>query len=139
MSRKSQRSNETAISSIHNFSQRLKKVAITSATRIAEKAAPLLTEEGRRTFDIRQAPSGMPWPPGKKPEDGDLVQSGKLRKWIVYRAYGRTVKVALGVPYAKYQIGKRPVYPKRHVTLPDRYQAILLTLFRTTIDREFKP
>ena len=38
-----------------------------------------------------------------------------------YVAIGSLLRVALGVAYAKYQVGKRPVFPKQGKPLPQPY------------------
>ena len=50
---------------------------------------------------------------------------------IRYVAIGTKLRVALGVAYAKFQIGRRPVFPTQGGTLPVEYSR---TLQRTAVD-----
>lgn len=95
------------------------------AQTVASYAAPALTTIGKADFAQQQAPSGVPWASSVDGTAVTLVRSGSLRDQIRYVAIGRIVRVALGVNYAKYQIGKRPVFPARGSALPTTYQTAL--------------
>lgn len=95
------------------------------AQTIASYAAPVLTRVGLQDFDAQKAPSGVPWAPSAEGKTVDLVRTGSLRGNVRYVAVGRILRVALGVRYARYQIGKRPIFPARGLALPDAYRAAL--------------
>lgn len=134
----SAQSNEAAYTSIENLNIRLGKLGEKTAEYVAKEVAPLLSKEGLRTFDQRMAPSGWKWPPGKKPEDGDLVRDGSLRKFIRYSPYGTKVGVRIGVDYAPFQIGKRPVYPYHTQRLPDAYANAIIGTMQRLLGEEFE-
>lgn len=99
--------------------------------KVAAEAAPVLTELAAKTFNASQTPDGAAWPAGKKGQTVTLRKSGALFRYIKYVAIGTRLRVALGVPYAKYQIGKRPVFPRQDTNLPDSYvQALQRTAVR---------
>ena len=67
-------------------------------------------------------------------QKGQLVtlrKTGDLAKYVTYVAIGTRLRVALGVKYAKYQIGKRPVYPRQEQGLPESY---VRALMRVAVD-----
>lgn len=108
-------------SSLSKFSQRLQSLPTVLGQKIAASAAPVITDAARTTFDASQNAYGVPWAPGA---DGDLVtleDTGALKRQIQYVAIGTKLRVVLGVKYAKYQIGKRPVYPTQGKELPVSY------------------
>ena len=98
------------------------------ALRVAAEAAPKVTELAKQTFDASETPYGEDWAPGKKGQKVTLRKSGDLARYIKYVAIGTKLRVALGVRYAKYQIGKRPVFPRQAGDLPDSYVQALQRL-----------
>lgn len=107
-----------SFATLQKFSQNLRGLSKTLAQDIAKAAADKITELGLRTFDSSEDSYGTPWAPSNV--DGttvDLVDKGDLRGHIKYKAIGTKLRSELGVPYAKYQVGKRPVYPKGSLPL----------------------
>ena len=90
---------------------KLRQVPVRVAQRAAAKIAPRLTELARASFDAGENPYGDAWEPGAEGQRVDLVQRGALRAQLRFTAVGTRVRAVLGVPYAKYQIGKRKVLP----------------------------
>lgn len=117
-------------SSLKKFAEDLRRLPRVVAQKVAERAAPALTALAQRTFDAGENPYGVPWASGKKGQRVSLRRSGALFKFIRYVAIGTKLRVALGVPYAKYQVGKRPIFPRQDTTLPDEYAQ---TLERTAV------
>lgn len=104
---------------LEKFARELAKLPRVLAAKVAERAAERITELGRETFEQQQDAYGNEWEPGHDGKTVDLVESGALENNLKYVAIGTKLRSSLGVPYAKYQIGKRPVYPKG--TLPPAY------------------
>ncbi len=97
---------------LRKFAKGLETVSTELGHRTATASAEKITELGRETFDAGQDAYGTPWALGADGEPVDLEESGALKSKLSYTAVGRKLRSALGVSYAKYQIGKRPVYPR---------------------------
>lgn len=95
------------------------------AHRVTEKAAPALTALAKDTFGAGEDAYGNSWAPGHKGQQVTLTKTGALARYLVYVAIGTKLRVALGTSYAKYQIGKRPVFPRHGDELPVAYSATL--------------
>lgn len=107
--------------SLSQFAKDLRRLPTVVAQKIATEAAPAITALAEKSFGGSETPYGAKWPAGKKGQIVTLIKSGALKGYIRYVAIGTRLRVALGVRYAKYQIGKRPVYPKQFGDLPDEY------------------
>ena len=113
------------LSSLAKFSATLRALPAKLATEVATRAAPVISGFAKESFDASQDPYGAPWAPKEDGARATLRKSGDLAKFIRYVAIGTKLRVALGVPYAKYQVGKRPVYPRQGALLPVKYSAAL--------------
>lgn len=113
------------VGSLKDFAKKLRDVPVVVAQRVASASAPAITEAAHTTFDAGQDPYGVPWAPGADGQAVTLERTGLLKRTIRYVAIGTKLRVALGVPYAKYQIGKRPVFPRQGAPLPVAYTAAL--------------
>jgi hypothetical protein len=111
--------------SLRQFSDDLKRLPRVVAFKVAERAAPVITALAKETFDASETPEGKAWAPGKKGQTITLRKTGALERWIKYVAIGSKIRVSLGVPYSKFQIGKRPVFPRQAGDLPETYQQAL--------------
>ncbi len=85
----------------------------------------------RQTFEAGENPYGNTWAPGADGERVTLRKSGAMFSNIRYVAIGTKLRVALGQSYAKFQIGKRPVFPTQGGALPVEYSR---ALERTAVD-----
>lgn len=113
------------LSSLTRFSAALRRLPTVVAQRVAEQAAPALTEAALSTFNASQDAFGAPWDAGRDGQSVKLRRSGSLSKYIRYVAIGTKLRVSLGVSYAKYQVGKRPIFPKQGDPLPASYVNVL--------------
>jgi hypothetical protein len=120
-----------SIQSLRQFSADLRRLPLVVAQKVAAQAAPALTRVAKATFDAGEDPYGVNWVPGADGQKVTLRKSGALERFIHYVAIGTKLRVALGVRYAKYQIGKRPVFPRQGAPLPADY---VRTLQRTAVD-----
>lgn len=111
--------------SLRQFSADLKRLPRTVAHRIAKVAAPEISALAKASFDSSSTPYGVPWEPGEDGSKVTLRKTGALERFVHYVAIGAKLRIALGVPYAKFQIGKRPVYPRQDGALPSAYSARL--------------
>ena len=112
------------------LSATLRALPTTLATRVAEKAAPEISKLAQESFDGSRDPYGAPWAPAKDGGTVTLRKTRRLEKGVHYVAIGTRVRVAIGVPYAKYQIGKRPIFPRPGL-LPAAYSKALTEIVQT--------
>lgn len=112
-------------SSLRAFAQRLRGLPRELAIKVAKDAAPALTAVARQTFDAGEDAFGVPWTPREDGKRATLVKSGTMAAKIAYVAIGTIIRVALGVSYAKYQVGRRPIFPRQNEQLPASYVAVL--------------
>lgn len=112
-------------SSLKQFAEDLRRLPRVVAQKVAERAAPALTAIAEATADASENAYGQPWAAGKHGQRVTLNRTGALLKFIRYVAIGTKLRVALGVPYAKYQVGKRPIFPRQDAALPDEYSQVL--------------
>lgn len=109
------------VASLAKFSRDLQRLPRVVAQKVASEAAPELTKLAKETFARGENAYGDTWAPSVDGEKVTLRQSGDLEKKVYYVAIGTKLRVALGVPHAKYQIGKRPVFPRQGSKLPLAY------------------
>lgn len=123
-------------SALRKFSASLRTLPTVVAQKVAAAAAPALTDAALATFNAGETAYGDTW---KIREDGTratLDQSGMLKRGISYVAIGTRIRVALAVSYAKYVIGRRPVFPRQGQTLPAAYSEALAKATQTVIAAE---
>lgn len=110
-----------SIASLSKFTADLRRLPRVVAQKVAAAAAPAITSLALATFDAGENAYGSTWAPGEQGQKVTLRKSGALERAVHYVAIGTKLRVALGVPYAKYQIGKRPVFPSQGGVLPVDY------------------
>lgn len=121
------------LSSLAKLQANLRALPKRLAQEVARRAAPVLTSFAEQSFSGSEDPYGAPWAPGAEGQRITLRETGSLAKFIRYVAIGTKLRVALGVPYAKYQIGKRPVFPRQGAPLPGQYSQAMKSLAADTI------
>jgi hypothetical protein len=114
-----------SIDAIRVLERSLRQLPRVLAARVARAAAQQLTELGRATFRNSQNAYGDPWAPGAEGQTVTLRKSGALAGTISYVATGTRLRAHLGPRYAKYQVGKRPVFPRFGATLPQTYSSAI--------------
>lgn len=124
------------ISSLAKFTQALAQLPRTLALKVAAEAAPKLTDVARSTFEAGENAYGTTWAPKKTGERATLKRSGGIEGGVYYVAIGTKIRVRLGVPWAKYQVGKRPIFPGQGQALPVAYIEALTKSANETIARE---
>lgn len=125
-----------SLASIRKFAQDLRKLPRVAAIKTASEAAPAITAHAKRSFGASEDPYGTPWAPARDGSKVTLRQTGNLARFIHYVSVGTRLRVALGVPYAKYQIGKRPVFPRQGGALPPEYSRTLAGVVAAVVRRE---
>lgn len=123
---------------LRGFEYRILQLGRAAAIEIAAAAADTITALGRATFDAGENAYGDTWEPGKKGNRITLRRSGRLAKGVRYVAIGAILRAHLGPPYAKYQVGLRPVYPRFGKRLPVSYVAALSKTANAIIRRRLR-
>lgn len=113
------------VASLKDFAAKLRTLPQVLANEAAARAAPGLTEAARATFGAGQDAFGVSWAPSADGGHVTLHASGALENGIRYVATGTRMRVALPVSYAKYQLGRRPAFPRQGDPLPPRYAAAI--------------
>jgi hypothetical protein len=111
--------------SLKQLASDLRRLPTTLAAQVTDRAAPQITAVANETFDAGMSPDGVPWAPGADGKRVTLNKTGALRRLLRYVGIGTKLRVALAVPYAKYQIGKRQVFPRQGAPLPKPYVSVL--------------
>ncbi len=118
-------SNGEALTKLGKLSADLRRLPTVVAQKAAAAAAPALTDAARSTFDAGEDPYGATWAIREDGTRATLRDSGALSSKVRYVAIGTRIRLALGVAYAKYVVGRRPVFPKQGATLPKAYSDAL--------------
>lgn len=125
--------------SLEKFAQSLRELPRVIAVEVAKAAAPAITEKAASTFAAGEDAYGVSWVDKKDGEPATLVDTGALRSGLRYIAVGEKLRCQLGVSYAKYQIGRRPVFPRRGSALPKAYTDALSAVTSEVIKKELAP
>jgi len=113
------------ISTLARFSAKLSAFPRVIANKVAAAAAPALTAVAQGTFSAGETAYGVGWQPKVDGDRATLNVTGSLARGIQYVAIGTLLRVRLAVDYAKYQVGKRPVFPTQGSPLPAVYRNAL--------------
>lgn len=124
------------VTSLQDFSKKLRELPRTVAIKVAAAAAPALTNAAKATFASSQNAFGEDWVPGAEGQTVTLKESGTLASTIQYVAVGTKIRVALGTRYAKYQVGKRPIFPRQGDPLPEAYRDALESTTKAVLQQE---
>lgn len=126
------------VASLKNFSAALAELPRVLAQKVAAAAAPALTAVARATYNAGENAFGQTWAPGVDGDRITLHKSGGIARGVFYAAIGTRLRVVLGVPWAKYQIGKRPIFPRQGDTLPTDYLKALTTTTQDVIRAQLR-
>lgn len=118
-------SNAGAFASLAKFAADLRALPRVVAIQVTTEAAPALTATAQTTFAAGEDAYGNAWEPRADGSRATLRKSGDLASRIHYIAIGTKLRVALGVAYAKYVVGKRRVFPSQGGALPASYVSTL--------------
>lgn len=126
------------LTSLSKFSSDLRRLPRVVAQKVTAAAAPAITELARATFAASENAYGVPWTPGHDGDKVTLRKTGALARYVHYVGIGTKLRVALGVAYAKYQIGRRPVFPTQGKTLPAEYVRTLQRIAADVVRAEMR-
>lgn len=114
-----------SIAKIRDFEARLRRMPTVVAQKVAARAADEITALGRATFAAGETAYGETWEPGRDGQHITLRKSGGIERGVRYVANGTKIRAVLGVPWARYQISKRPIFPRAGASLPIAYTRTL--------------
>ncbi len=114
-----------SIQSLKDFSAKLRDLPRVVAIKVAEAAAPALTDAARATFNAGENAYGGTWAIRADGSRATNRKSGALASKLHYVAIGTKLRVSLGTSYAKYVLGKRPALPRQGDPLPTEYLRVL--------------
>lgn len=100
------------LSKLRRLEQSLRELPRVVAIKVAAAAADKITELARQTFGAGENAFGDTWHPGKEGQHVTLRRSGAIAAGVRYVAIGTRLRAQLGPRYAKYQVGKRPIFPR---------------------------
>lgn len=101
----------------------LAKLPITASARIAQRAAPGVSNLAREAYDSGRTVYGLPRPKSTDGKDLDLVRTGASRRAAQFTAEGTQMRTHVLPRYTRYLIGRYDVLPNG--PLPQAWQALL--------------
>lgn len=126
------------VGSLRKFSEGLRKLGKGMGHLVAKRAAPAITANARATYDAGTDTYGTPWPAGADGQSVDLKESGAMYSGVEYKPIGDRLRVALNVPYAKFQIGKRSPFPTQDGPLPVAYERSLVSAAEEVLSAQWR-
>lgn len=115
--------------SLRSLRRTLAKLPITVSARIAQRAAPQVSDLARQAFDSGQTVYGTPRPKGVDGQTLDLVRSGRARRAAQFVAEGTQMRTHVLPNYFKYLIngpkGRPDLYVLPNGPLPRAWQSAL--------------
>lgn len=109
------------ISQLKDLAFEIRNLPKVVAAKVSAQVAGTITALARRTFDASENAYGDAWELDAQGNRVDLRRTGELASGVRYAATGTRLRAVLAVPYAKYQVGKRPVFPRMGARLPADY------------------
>jgi hypothetical protein len=124
------------IGKLRALERSIRELPRTVGAKVATAAAGKITALGRETFNASENAYGDAWAPGEDGERVTLRDSGALAGGVAYVATGTRLRAQLGPRYAKFQLGKRPIFPRGK--LPIKYVAALRETTNAVIHAKLK-
>ncbi len=112
------------LSKIRGLEKSLRELPRVVGMKVATASASAITSLARATFNAGENAYGDAWDPGADGEPVDLQKTGRLAQFA-YVAIGTRLRAQLGPKYARYQVGRRPIFPRSGARLPIAYVATL--------------
>jgi hypothetical protein len=99
------------IGKIRTLERAIRELPRVVGAQLATASATTITTLARQTFAAGQNAYGDTWAPGYDGKRVDLRETGRLASGVKYVAIGTRLRAALPVDYAKFVVGKRPIFP----------------------------
>ncbi len=112
------------LSKLRGLEKSLRELPRVVGMKVATASAGEITSLARATFNASENAYGDAWAPGADGERVDLQKTGRLAQFA-YVAIGTRLRAQLGPKYARYQVGRRPIFPRSGARLPIAYVATL--------------
>lgn len=119
------------IGTLTRFSASLRRLPTVVAQKVAEAAAPAITDLAKKTFAAGEDAYGNTWAPKADGTPATLRDTDKLFDGTKYVAIGTKLRVKLVDPDYRYVIGRRPIFPTQGGALPVEY---VRTLARISVE-----
>lgn len=104
-------SNAAGLASVKALKARIRRMPVTLAHAVAQRAAPAMTSLTDTAFDTKHTVYGEPRPAGVNGQPLTLEKSGRTRATMRFVANGTIVRCALGTRWARFLIGKYRILP----------------------------
>ena len=101
------------LSKLRGIERSFRELPRVVGAKVATAVAGELTDLMRRTFNASENAYGDPWAYGKEGQRVTMRKSGALAADVGFVAIGTRLRGKLGPRYAKYQVGPRPVFPRK--------------------------
>jgi hypothetical protein len=108
------------IGKLRRLEQSLRELPRVVGQKVATASARTITSLAHATFDAGENAYGDTWAPGAHGQRVTLRKSGRLASFA-FVAVGTRLRARLGPKYAKFQVGRRPVFPRQGARLPTSY------------------
>lgn len=99
------------IGKLRALERSMRELPRTLGAKVATAVAGDISALARQTFNASENAYGDSWAPGVDGQKVTLRKSGGIASDVEYVAIGTRLRARLGRPYAKYQMGKRPIFP----------------------------
>ena len=109
------------VSKLRALEKSIRELPRVVALKVAEKSAAIITSMAEATFGAGENAYGDTWEPGYRGAKVTLRDTGALAAGVKYTAIGTKLRAVLGPRYAKYQVGRRPIFPRNGARLPSAY------------------
>lgn len=124
------------IGKLRALERSIRELPRTVGAKVATASASTITGLARGTFNASENAYGDAWAPGEDGQKVDLRSSGALAAGVAFVATGTRLRAQLGPSYAKYQVGKRPIFPRGK--LPIAYVDAIRKASSAVIEAELK-
>jgi hypothetical protein len=115
--------------SLKAFGKRMREMPVVLATRVAARAAGVLTSLAKADYVAGNTAYG-----DSRPDGVTLIDTGKTLSSLSFVAIGTLLRVSLSTPYAKYLIGKYRTLPNAGAPIPSKWSAALKRETQAEID-----
>jgi hypothetical protein len=100
------------IGKLRALEQSIRTLPRVVGAKVATASASTITDLARGTFNAGENAYGDSWAPAADGQKVTLRKSGALAGGVAFVASGTRLRARLGPSYAKYQLGKRPIFPR---------------------------